>query len=136
MTSPRVDGVTQQIRGARRNIAGLYPESTLGRLAIDGESLDEGHRGLATSRAWRDPRCPLGQCWLPEKVRLVPPDRRRCIRHGQAILPADDPFPLEGEERRLAELDAWHAAMPKYHVPIIYADVSFESRLPTPAIEG
>lgn len=66
----------------------------------------------------------------------MPRDRRRCVRHGLAILPAEDPFPLEGEERRLAELDTWHAAMPTYNVPISYADVSFESRRPTPALEG
>lgn len=67
-----------------------------GSIAVDGEILDLPLGKYFVSSAWRDPSCALGLCWRPEKVRMVPPERRICGRHGRAVLPESDPYPLEG----------------------------------------
>lgn len=108
----------------QRTIQGYYPRSQVGRVAADGSSLDIVRSDFAMASAWIDPACELRQCIRPQPARMVPTMVRRCAVHGVRPLPAEDPYPLEGEEWRAAEVNAWRLLAPSHGVPLRYWDAS------------
>ncbi len=127
--------VPAPLRG-QRGIRGFYPMSQRGRLAADGSLLDRAYADeeYVVASAWNDPACEHLRCWRPEKLGMVPPGLRACRAHGRPTPPAEDPFPLEGQELAAAKGRAWDALAAKYGVPIIYHDMS--TWIATPALEA
>jgi hypothetical protein len=91
----------------QRDVSGCYPATEIGKLAVDGSRLDHIVGQHVISRAWADPACERGQCLRPEIGRMVPLAYRYCPIHGRLQLPAVNPYPLDGPERRRAADAAW-----------------------------
>jgi DNA replication protein DnaC len=117
-----------------RGLRGRYSVTQLGRLAVDGNVLNEAlnHDYVAAS-AWHSPACQF--CWRPEIVRMVPPDRRWCPRHGTPTLPEDDPYEMAGDELARARERAWKHLATAEGVPLKHQAYAFETSERTPAIE-
>lgn len=115
--------IAEPARG-QRGLRGLYSASQRERLAANGSALDVPWGDYVVSSAWRDPACEHLRCWRPEILRMVPPEARRCHTHGRQTPPAEDPFPLEGQELAAAKAKAWAALAPKYDVPFMYQDMA------------
>ncbi len=121
---------------AQRGIRGYYSRGQVGRVAADGSLLAIDRGDCAISSSWTDPACELLQCKRPEVARMVPDHYRRCRLHGLRPLPAEDPYPLEGEEWRAAERAAWLRVLaPKHRVPLRYRNASLAGK-DCPAIDA
>jgi hypothetical protein len=134
--SPAVAAPAPATERAGRSIRGFYRITQQGRLAIDGSVLDQQlNRDHVAASAWHLPTCEF--CWRPEKLRMIPPDRRWCPRHGTPTLSDEDPYAMdpEGDEWIEAEAQAWDHLATRHGVPWRNRRASFRE-LPTPAMKA
>jgi IstB-like ATP binding protein len=127
-----VAGLTDQsvtATSAIRNPRGFYPADELGKVAVDGSTLDvtrdDGYGSYAVSTSWRDPVC---GCTKDEALALVPRRLRyRCAQHKDRPYTNEQPFPFSADERRRADERAWDDLGDQLKVPTRYLGVSFET---------